>query len=148
MRQLQQSCKSQRPEEQNLRRARRTSSRRSAYAFSHQEGFGELITSGKNMRTSRVSSTCSYERTAPSSKWIENVIKRTNAVSCISFGSPNKQHQSLKQPDRLNCWWGTLYRNPCEWTPSVSTSYQCPSLGLAHAQIKNTNIPLFLYQVI
>ncbi|XP_020559605.1 phospholipid-transporting ATPase ID isoform X2 [Oryzias latipes] len=103
VRQLQQSCKSQRPEEQNLRRARRTSSRRSAYAFSHQEGFGELITSGKNMRTSRVSSTCSYERTAPSSKWIENVIKRTNAVSCISFGSPNKQHQSLKQPDRLNC---------------------------------------------
>uniref|UniRef100_A0A8C7ZD67 Phospholipid-transporting ATPase n=1 Tax=Oryzias sinensis TaxID=183150 RepID=A0A8C7ZD67_9TELE len=89
-----QSCKRQRPEEQNLRRACRTSSRRSAYAFSHQEGFGELITSGKNMRTSRVSSTCSYERTAPSSKWIENVIKRTNAVSCISFGSPNKQHQS------------------------------------------------------
>uniref|UniRef100_A0A8C7ZEB2 Phospholipid-transporting ATPase n=1 Tax=Oryzias sinensis TaxID=183150 RepID=A0A8C7ZEB2_9TELE len=88
------SCKRQRPEEQNLRRACRTSSRRSAYAFSHQEGFGELITSGKNMRTSRVSSTCSYERTAPSSKWIENVIKRTNAVSCISFGSPNKQHQS------------------------------------------------------
>uniref|UniRef100_A0A8C7ZD57 Phospholipid-transporting ATPase n=1 Tax=Oryzias sinensis TaxID=183150 RepID=A0A8C7ZD57_9TELE len=51
------SCKRQRPEEQNLRRACRTSSRRSAYAFSHQEGFGELITSGKNMRTSRVSST-------------------------------------------------------------------------------------------
>ncbi|RVE71677.1 hypothetical protein OJAV_G00054380 [Oryzias javanicus] len=94
VRRLQQSRKKQRPQEQNLRRVRRTSSRRSAYAFSHQQGFGELITSGKNMRASRLSSTCSYERTAPSSNWIDNVIKRSNAVSCVSFGSPNKQHQS------------------------------------------------------
>ncbi|KAF6731866.1 Phospholipid-transporting ATPase ID [Oryzias melastigma] len=93
VRRLQQSRKKQRPQEQNLRRVRRTSSRRSAYAFSHQQGFGELITSGKNMRANRISSTCSYERTAPSSNFIDNVIKRTNAVSCVSFGSPNK-HQS------------------------------------------------------
>uniref|UniRef100_A0A3B3DMC1 Phospholipid-transporting ATPase n=1 Tax=Oryzias melastigma TaxID=30732 RepID=A0A3B3DMC1_ORYME len=93
LRRLQQSRKKQRPQEQNLRRVRRTSSRRSAYAFSHQQGFGELITSGKNMRANRISSTCSYERTAPSSNFIDNVIKRTNAVSCVSFGSPNK-HQS------------------------------------------------------
>uniref|UniRef100_A0A6Q2X7A6 Phospholipid-transporting ATPase n=1 Tax=Esox lucius TaxID=8010 RepID=A0A6Q2X7A6_ESOLU len=38
------------PREQNLRRVRRTSSRRSGYAFSHQQGYGELITSGKNMK--------------------------------------------------------------------------------------------------
>uniref|UniRef100_A0AAY4CX71 Phospholipid-transporting ATPase n=1 Tax=Denticeps clupeoides TaxID=299321 RepID=A0AAY4CX71_9TELE len=38
------------PQEQNLKRVRRTSSRRSAYAFAHQQGYGELITSGKNMR--------------------------------------------------------------------------------------------------
>ncbi|XP_028916122.1 phospholipid-transporting ATPase FetA-like [Ornithorhynchus anatinus] len=31
-------------------RLRRTSSRRSGYAFSHQHGFGALITSGRNMR--------------------------------------------------------------------------------------------------
>ncbi|KAF6731867.1 Phospholipid-transporting ATPase ID [Oryzias melastigma] len=93
VRRLQQSRKKQRPQEQNLRRVRRTSSRRSTYAFSHQQGFGELITSGKNMRANRISSTCSYERTAPSSNFIDNVIKRTNAVSCVSFGSPNK-HQS------------------------------------------------------
>uniref|UniRef100_A0A671MF07 Phospholipid-transporting ATPase n=1 Tax=Sinocyclocheilus anshuiensis TaxID=1608454 RepID=A0A671MF07_9TELE len=36
---------------QNLRRVRRTSSRRSAYAFAHQQGYGELITSGKNMKS-------------------------------------------------------------------------------------------------
>ncbi|XP_069480865.1 probable phospholipid-transporting ATPase IM [Ambystoma mexicanum] len=32
------------------RRGRRNSSKRSSYAFAHQEGYGELITSGKNMR--------------------------------------------------------------------------------------------------
>ncbi|XP_068946163.1 phospholipid-transporting ATPase FetA-like [Petaurus breviceps papuanus] len=32
-------------------RLRRTSSRRSAYAFAHQHGFGALITSGKNMKS-------------------------------------------------------------------------------------------------
>uniref|UniRef100_A0A3B3ZU39 Phospholipid-transporting ATPase n=1 Tax=Periophthalmus magnuspinnatus TaxID=409849 RepID=A0A3B3ZU39_9GOBI len=40
--------KRQEPQEQSLRRVRRTSSRRSAYAFSHQQGYGELITSGRN----------------------------------------------------------------------------------------------------
>ncbi|XP_043943078.1 phospholipid-transporting ATPase ID-like [Protopterus annectens] len=32
------------------RRIRRTSSRRSGYAFAHQHGYGDLITSGRNMR--------------------------------------------------------------------------------------------------
>uniref|UniRef100_A0A8C1NPH4 Phospholipid-transporting ATPase n=1 Tax=Cyprinus carpio TaxID=7962 RepID=A0A8C1NPH4_CYPCA len=47
---LQQATRKQGPQEQNLRRVRRTSSRRSAYAFAHQQGYGELITSGKNMK--------------------------------------------------------------------------------------------------
>ncbi|XP_015198388.2 phospholipid-transporting ATPase ID-like isoform X1 [Lepisosteus oculatus] len=50
VRYLQQASRRQRPREHNLKRVRRTSSRRSAYAFSHQEGYGELITSGKNMK--------------------------------------------------------------------------------------------------
>ncbi|GCC30672.1 phospholipid-transporting ATPase ID [Chiloscyllium punctatum] len=33
-----------------VRRLKRPSARRSAYAFAHQQGFGALITSGKNMR--------------------------------------------------------------------------------------------------
>lgn len=90
VRHLQQSRKKQGPQEQNLRRVRRTSSRRSAYAFSHQQGYGELITSGKNMRMSVVSSACSPERTPQSSKWIENMLKRKNEVSCVSL----KGHQS------------------------------------------------------
>ncbi|KAG7523476.1 putative phospholipid-transporting ATPase IM [Solea senegalensis] len=84
VRNLQQSRKKQGPEGQNLRRVRRTSSRRSAYAFSHQQGYGELITSGKNMRRSSVSSAHSPETTQHNSTWIENMLKRTNEVSCIS----------------------------------------------------------------
>ncbi|XP_014866919.1 PREDICTED: phospholipid-transporting ATPase ID-like isoform X1 [Poecilia mexicana] len=93
VRHLQQSRKKQRPQEQNLRRVRRTSSRRSAYAFSHQQGYGELITSGKNMRVSTLSSTHSLERIAQSSSWIENILKRKNEVSA----EPAESHKA----DRL-----------------------------------------------
>uniref|UniRef100_A0A671W2Y3 Phospholipid-transporting ATPase n=1 Tax=Sparus aurata TaxID=8175 RepID=A0A671W2Y3_SPAAU len=81
VRHLQQSRKREGPQGQNLRRVRRTSSRRSAYAFSHQQGYGELITSGKNMRASAVSSAHSPGRTPHSSNWIENMLKRKNEVS-------------------------------------------------------------------
>ncbi|KAK1887279.1 putative phospholipid-transporting ATPase IM [Dissostichus eleginoides] len=81
------------PQEQSLRRVRRTSSHRSAYAFSHQQGYGELITSGKNMKMSTASSTGSPGRTPQSSTWIENMLKRKNAVSGVSdeiTGAPAK----------------------------------------------------------
>ncbi|XP_005728080.1 probable phospholipid-transporting ATPase IM isoform X1 [Pundamilia nyererei] len=102
VRRLQQSRKKQGPQEQNLRRVRRTSSRRSAYAFSHQQGFGELITSGKNMRRSTVSSLCSPERTAQShsSSWIESMLKRKNEVSCASpkseGGAPESSNRAIQ----------------------------------------------------
>uniref|UniRef100_A0A452IYS8 Phospholipid-transporting ATPase n=1 Tax=Gopherus agassizii TaxID=38772 RepID=A0A452IYS8_9SAUR len=47
--QLQKSRRKQKPLQNYIPRVYRRNSRRSAYAFSHQEGFGELITSGKNM---------------------------------------------------------------------------------------------------
>uniref|UniRef100_A0A8C3RVC8 Phospholipid-transporting ATPase n=1 Tax=Chelydra serpentina TaxID=8475 RepID=A0A8C3RVC8_CHESE len=49
VRKLQKARRKQKPLQNYMRRVYRTNSRRSAYAFSHQEGFGELITSGKNM---------------------------------------------------------------------------------------------------
>ncbi|KAK5867217.1 hypothetical protein PBY51_011730 [Eleginops maclovinus] len=93
VRHVQQFRKRQGPQEQSLRRVRRTSSHRSAYAFSHQQGYGELITSGKNMKMSTVSSASSPGRTPQSSTWIENMLKRKNAVSCVfdeSTGAPLK----------------------------------------------------------
>ncbi|XP_043380394.1 probable phospholipid-transporting ATPase IM isoform X4 [Chelonia mydas] len=49
VRKLQKARRKQKPLQNYMRRVYRTNSRRSAYAFSHQEGFGKLITSGKNM---------------------------------------------------------------------------------------------------
>nr|XP_019934833.1 PREDICTED: probable phospholipid-transporting ATPase IM [Paralichthys olivaceus] len=101
VRHLQQSRKRQGTQEQNLRQVRRTSSRRSAYAFSHQQGYGELITSGKNMRTHTASTARSPERTQHSSNWIENMLKRKNEVSCISDEStvaPEKSNRTLQTP--------------------------------------------------
>ncbi|XP_034443809.1 probable phospholipid-transporting ATPase IM [Hippoglossus hippoglossus] len=98
VRHQQQSRKRQGPQEHSLRQSRRTSSRRSAYAFSHQQGYGELITSGKNMRTSRASTARSAERTQHSSNWIENMLKRKNEVSCIpdeSTEAPGEEQQNV-----------------------------------------------------
>ncbi|XP_035520745.1 probable phospholipid-transporting ATPase IM [Morone saxatilis] len=100
VRHLQQAKKKEGPQEHNLRRVRRTSSRRSAYAFSHQQGYGELITSGKNMRMSTVSSAGSPGRTPHSSNWIENMLKRKNEVSCTSDESDNRAKQTPKQQVR------------------------------------------------
>uniref|UniRef100_A0A8C2GI21 Phospholipid-transporting ATPase n=1 Tax=Cyprinus carpio TaxID=7962 RepID=A0A8C2GI21_CYPCA len=58
------ASRKQGPQEQNFRRVRRTSSRRSAYAFAHQQGYGELITSGKNMKVP-TASTSTYPLSSP-----------------------------------------------------------------------------------
>ncbi|TKS73585.1 putative phospholipid-transporting ATPase IM [Collichthys lucidus] len=97
----QQLRKREGPQEQNLRRVRRTSSGRSAKAFSHQQGFGELITSGKNMRMNTVPSVSSPGRTPHSSTWIENVLKRKNRVSCAndeSTGGPENSEIAKQTP--------------------------------------------------
>uniref|UniRef100_A0A667YQC8 P-type ATPase C-terminal domain-containing protein n=1 Tax=Myripristis murdjan TaxID=586833 RepID=A0A667YQC8_9TELE len=57
----------------------RGSSRRSGYAFAHQEGFGELITSGKNMRLSSLALATFASR--HSSSWIDTLRKKKH----ISF---------------------------------------------------------------
>uniref|UniRef100_A0AAV2L6D2 Phospholipid-transporting ATPase n=1 Tax=Knipowitschia caucasica TaxID=637954 RepID=A0AAV2L6D2_KNICA len=71
------------PRSPSLRRVRRSSSHRSAYAFSHQHGYGELITSGRNMK----SPDCPAPSAAPGPSprhhnWIHNVLKKKNEVDC------------------------------------------------------------------
>uniref|UniRef100_A0A4W3JYS1 Phospholipid-transporting ATPase n=1 Tax=Callorhinchus milii TaxID=7868 RepID=A0A4W3JYS1_CALMI len=55
VRYMQRARRKQRPRLHRMRKVHRNSSRRSGYAFAHQEGYGELITSGKNMRFSNPS---------------------------------------------------------------------------------------------
>ncbi|XP_072288277.1 probable phospholipid-transporting ATPase IM [Pyxicephalus adspersus] len=87
VRYLQQAKKKRKPLANRMRRVHRTSSRRSGYAFAHQEGYGELITSGKNMRLNVPQSSSSLARTMLSStSWIENLRKKT-AENFNSFSS-------------------------------------------------------------
>lgn len=71
-------------------RVGRAGSRRSGYAFSHQEGFGELITSGKNMRLSSLALSSFSGR--PSTSWIETLRKKKNSGS----GEPSMPDKALK----------------------------------------------------
>ncbi|XP_071656428.1 phospholipid-transporting ATPase ID isoform X3 [Patagioenas fasciata] len=69
--------KKQKAQHRCMRRVGRAGSRRSGYAFSHQEGFGELIMSGKNMRLSSL---------ALSAGWIETLRKKKGSDA----SSPDK----------------------------------------------------------
>ncbi|KAF7708227.1 phospholipid-transporting ATPase ID isoform X2 [Silurus meridionalis] len=54
-------------------------SRRSGYAFAHQEGFGELITSGKNMRLNSLAIASFASR--HSTGWIDTLRKKKQTAS-------------------------------------------------------------------
>uniref|UniRef100_A0A672Z2Z7 Phospholipid-transporting ATPase n=1 Tax=Sphaeramia orbicularis TaxID=375764 RepID=A0A672Z2Z7_9TELE len=60
----------------NGRLGARSGSRRSGYAFAHQEGFGELITSGKNMRLSSLALATFASK--HSSSWIDTLQHSTS----------------------------------------------------------------------
>ncbi|XP_036931372.1 phospholipid-transporting ATPase ID isoform X1 [Acanthopagrus latus] len=85
----------------------RGGSRRSGYAFAHQEGFGELITSGKNMRLSSLALATFASR--HSSSWIDTLRRKKHththtppsasgecspAPSCISGSVPPLSNSS------------------------------------------------------
>uniref|UniRef100_H3B1E3 Phospholipid-transporting ATPase n=1 Tax=Latimeria chalumnae TaxID=7897 RepID=H3B1E3_LATCH len=76
--------KKQKPQHRCMHRVGRTGSRRSGYAFSHQEGFGELITSGKNMRLSSLA--LSSFATRSSSSWIDTLRKKKSDTASSPGG--------------------------------------------------------------
>lgn len=71
-----------------MRRVGRSGSRRSGYAFSHQEGFGELIMSGKNMRLSSLA--LSSFSTRSSSSWIESLRRKKSDSTSSPGGGAEK----------------------------------------------------------
>uniref|UniRef100_A0A8B9S5X6 Phospholipid-transporting ATPase n=1 Tax=Apteryx owenii TaxID=8824 RepID=A0A8B9S5X6_APTOW len=78
--------KKQKAQHRCMRRVGRAGSRRSGYAFSHQEGFGELIMSGKNMRLSSLALSGFAAR--PSAGWIETLRKKKGGEGSAA-GSPS-----------------------------------------------------------
>ncbi|XP_004835485.1 probable phospholipid-transporting ATPase IM isoform X2 [Heterocephalus glaber] len=78
IRRWQKAQKKARPVRRRRPQARRSSSRRSGYAFAHQEGYGELITSGKNMRAKNPPPASGLEKPlCNSTSWLENLCKKT-----------------------------------------------------------------------
>nr|XP_013010169.1 probable phospholipid-transporting ATPase IM isoform X2 [Cavia porcellus] len=78
IRRWQKAQKKARPVQRQRPQSRRSSSRRSGYAFAHQEGYGELITSGKNMRARNPPPTSRLEKPLyNSTSWLENLCKKT-----------------------------------------------------------------------
>ncbi|XP_055293047.1 probable phospholipid-transporting ATPase IM isoform X3 [Moschus berezovskii] len=86
IRQWQKAQNKARPLRSRKPQTRRSSSRRSGYAFAHQEGYGELITSGKNMRAKNPPPPSGLEKTLyNSTSWLENLCKKTtDTVSSFS----------------------------------------------------------------
>lgn len=146
LRQRQKAQKKARPLHSRRPQTRRSSSRRSGYAFAHQEGYGELITSGKNMRAKNLPPTSGLEKTLyNSTSWIENLCKKTtDTVSSFS------QDKTVKLWGKMNLnrivifslqlelkfsWlqslgsgvWGGA--DCLTWFKSVADSCQCPSNG-------------------
>ncbi|NXV02762.1 AT8B2 ATPase, partial [Cettia cetti] len=78
--------KKQKTQHRCMQHAGHVGSRRSGYAFSHQEGFGELIMSGKNMRLSSLALSSFTPR--PSTSWIET-LRRKKGCEGSSAGSPS-----------------------------------------------------------
>lgn len=73
----------------------RGGSRRSGYAFAHQEGFGELITSGKNMRLSSLALASFASR--HSSSWIDTLRRKKHA-----HASPSASGECSPAPSCLS----------------------------------------------
>lgn len=76
-------------------------SRRSGYAFAHQEGFGELITSGKNMRLSSLA--LSSFASKHSSSWMDTLRRKKHTPPCTSADcSPAPSCVSVSIPPLSN----------------------------------------------
>ncbi|NXK85775.1 AT8B2 ATPase, partial [Formicarius rufipectus] len=86
--------KKQKTQHRCMRRAGCVGSRRSGYAFSHQEGFGELIMSGKNMRLSSLALSSFASR--PSTSWIETLRKKKGCEGSGASSPSGAADKTLK----------------------------------------------------
>ncbi|XP_062318632.1 probable phospholipid-transporting ATPase IM [Osmerus eperlanus] len=102
VRRLQQASRKQAPQQQNLRRVRRTSSRRSAYAFAHQQGYGELITSGKNMRVTPDPSSPSAGGPQDSPRCLSTGLRKNDITSVSDEGTGGSESRYLSADHPLD----------------------------------------------
>lgn len=132
----------------------RGGSRRSGYAFAHQEGFGELITSGKNMRLSSLALASFASR--HSSSWIDTLRRKKHthtppsasgecspAPSCVSGSVPPLSNSSsvLGGSQDTPIEEETVTVPDQQAQTAAASSAQAPAAPEASAQPVNTGTP-------
>ncbi|XP_055020272.1 phospholipid-transporting ATPase ID isoform X2 [Boleophthalmus pectinirostris] len=116
----------------------RSGSRRSGYAFAHQEGFGELITSGKNMRLSSL--VLGSFGSKHSSSWIDTLRRKKHpqTPTCTSGDcspAPSSISASVPALSNSSSMMGGSQDTPIEeesdttTVPSVTASFSAETNG-------------------
>lgn len=109
-------------------------SRRSGYAFAHQEGFGELITSGKNMRLSSLALATFASR--HSTSWIETLRKKKQTAASTTQNIPsNSQALPLSTSSFV-----IGPQETCSESVGKTNMNTVPSNSLSDVQLSMTNI--------
>ncbi|KAK6326887.1 hypothetical protein J4Q44_G00025320 [Coregonus suidteri] len=119
----------------------RGGSRRSGYAFAHQEGFGELITSGKNMRLSSLALANFASR--HSSSWIDTLRKKKHSnthppQSASGESSPAPSYVSGSAPPLSN---SSSLLGGSQDTPLEEGTHTPPVILPQPAGVPSTNTP-------
>lgn len=111
-------------------------SRRSGYAFAHQEGFGELIMSGKNMRLSSLALATFASR--HSASWIDTLRKKKLTAASAAQSVPSSS-QALP-PSTSSSLTGAQETSP----ESIEKTNMdtVPGNGFIDVQLSATNVAL------
>ncbi|XP_037836468.1 phospholipid-transporting ATPase ID isoform X2 [Kryptolebias marmoratus] len=115
----------------------RGGSRRSGYAFAHQEGFGELITSGKNMRLSSLGLASFASR--HSSSWIETLRRKKNphtppSASGDSSPAPSRASGPVPPLSNSSSVLGGSQETPIEEETVTEARQDVPTVSCSFGQ--------------
>ncbi|KAM6909972.1 phospholipid-transporting ATPase ID [Xenentodon cancila] len=122
----------------------RGGSRRSGYAFAHQEGFGELITSGKNMRLSSLALASFASR--HSSSWIDTLRRKKNphtppTTSGECSPAPSSISGSVPQLSNSSSVLGGSQETPIEEEMVTASAQNTQSAPASCAQTSSALAP-------
>ncbi|CAJ1062262.1 phospholipid-transporting ATPase ID isoform X2 [Xyrichtys novacula] len=117
----------------------RGGSRRSGYAFAHQEGFGELITSGKNMRLSSLALATFASR--HSSSWIDTLRRKKHthtppSASGESSPAPSSVSGSAPPLSNSSSVLGGSQDTPIEEETGTATAQKSQTVLTPSAQTR------------
>ncbi|XP_028831514.1 phospholipid-transporting ATPase ID isoform X2 [Denticeps clupeoides] len=134
----------------SLGRLGRSGSHRSGYAFAHQEGFGELITSGKNMRLSSLALATFASR--HSASWIDTLRKKKHgniqntpstppAPPLSNSSSLNAPQDTPSEEPRQHCELGGFQSDSLNEGPDLKNSPEGETGGCSLGALQIWHVP-------